>query len=257
MIATKEYIADKSLEAKNWGADFAIALHSNAANGTASGTRGFYNKNYAVSKNMAQRLCDEIDAINPSQTKLSRIVDDYSYLDIWQFGSKGVPSLLAEIAFHDNPSEAKWIIENLSSIAKAVANCFIKEFGLKLKVNSTGGGVTGGSTAIEETLYTVQVGAFRNKSNADTLLLKLKTIGFSDAYIKSSVKTVSQPIVSTIVVGSQVKIVGTMYATGQIIPTWVKNSIHVVSEISGEKALLGFPNGISSWVFLKDLVFVK
>lgn len=256
LIGTKNYIEDKAIEAKAWGADFAIALHSNAANGTASGTRGFYNRNYVVSKSMAQRLCAEIDAINPSTNKLSRIVDDYSYLDIWQFGSRGIPSILAEIAFHDNFSEAKWIVENLPSIAVAITNCFVKEFGLKFKGTGVGS-ATGGSIMDTETLYTVQLGAFKNKENAEALVVKAKSLGFTDAYVKSVNKTVEITPTTTIVVGSQVKIIGNAYATGQVIPTWVKNSVHVVSEISGEKALLGFPNGIRSWVLLKDIVFIK
>ncbi|MGI5828721.1 MAG: glucosaminidase domain-containing protein [Bradymonadia bacterium] len=56
-----------------------------------------------------------------------------------------------------------------------------------------------------------------------------------------------------IAVGSRVKITGSTYATGQSIPAWVKNQSHVVSEISGSRALLGRDGGICSWVYLKDL----
>lgn len=195
MVATKNYIRDRAIEAAAWGADFAISLHSNAATGTASGTRGYYNINYTVSKNMAQRLCDELDLINPYHNGYSRIVNDYSYLDIWEFGSRKVPSILAEIAFHDNPSEAKWIVENLPAIAKAITNCFVKEFNLVLR------GASGGSTGpIEVTpapvtaqpdpadsttlKYRVQVGAFSNKANADSTAAKLKGDGYSIYMIK-------------------------------------------------------------------------
>lgn len=53
--------------------------------------------------------------------------------------------------------------------------------------------------------------------------------------------------------GDKVRITGTIYATGQSIPGWVKQQEHIVSQISGEKALLGHPGGINSWVLLKDL----
>lgn len=61
----------------------------------------------------------------------------------------------------------------------------------------------------------------------------------------------------TITVGSTVKVTGTKYATGQTIPGWVKSTTHKVSEISGDRALLGRDGGICSWVYLKDLVLVS
>lgn len=63
----------------------------------------------------------------------------------------------------------------------------------------------------------------------------------------------SSSTVSTIKVGSTVRITGSSYSTGQKIPDWVKAQTHKVSQISGAKALLGYPGGISSWVNLSDL----
>lgn len=63
--------------------------------------------------------------------------------------------------------------------------------------------------------------------------------------------TTPQP--TTIVEGTLVKITGDNYATGQSIPQWVKNAVYTVSHISGDKALLGAPDGINSWVLIKDL----
>lgn len=60
-----------------------------------------------------------------------------------------------------------------------------------------------------------------------------------------------------ITVGSKVKITGAKYATGQTIPGWVKSTTHKVSEISGDRALLGRDGGICSWVYLKDLTLVS
>ncbi len=172
-IATAYYIQDKAKEAKAWGADFAIALHSNAANGTASGTQGYYNRYYPVSKNIAIKLVDAINAINPNRKNASRIVDDYSYLDVYKFGELGIPSLLAEVAFHDNPTEARWIVENLPAIAKAIAGCLVAEYNLNLKNTATGG-----STFPAGTLYRVQVGAFSIRANADRKEAELKALGY-------------------------------------------------------------------------------
>ena len=60
-----------------------------------------------------------------------------------------------------------------------------------------------------------------------------------------------------ITVGSTVKVSGAKYAIGQTIPQWVKNTTHEVSQISGDRALLGHNGGINSWVYLKDLALVS
>lgn len=54
-------------------------------------------------------------------------------------------------------------------------------------------------------------------------------------------------------VGDKVKITATRYSTGEIIPDWVKKKEHVISQLEKEKALLGWPDGISSWVPLTGI----
>lgn len=60
----------------------------------------------------------------------------------------------------------------------------------------------------------------------------------------------------TIKVGSRVKPIGAKYATGQTIPQWVKDRSHEVSQIKGDRVLLGYPSGICSWVFLDEVTLV-
>ena len=57
-----------------------------------------------------------------------------------------------------------------------------------------------------------------------------------------------------IIVGSKVKVIGTHWATGQVIPNWVKNEEYIVGRIESDRALL---EGINSWAYLKDLVLVS
>ncbi len=98
------------------------------------------------------------------------------------------------------------------------------------------------------------------KINSDA---KLRAVG--EAYAKAAIvylglkKKAEPPKPSpgggsgVITVGSTVKITGEKYATGQTIPGWVKSTTHKVSEISGDRALLGRDGGICSWVYLRDL----
>jgi hypothetical protein len=50
--------------------------------------------------------------------------------------------------------------------------------------------------------------------------------------------------------GDKVRITGTRYATGQLIPFWVKLRIHTIQQVKNDRALL---KEIQSWVYLKDL----
>lgn len=51
-------------------------------------------------------------------------------------------------------------------------------------------------------------------------------------------------------IGNKVKVIGTNYATGEVIPGWVKENTYEVIQVSNSKVLLG---GIMSWVYTKDI----
>ena len=88
-----------------------------------------------------------------------------------------------------------------------------------------------------------QVGAFSSLENAK--ICADQNPGYS-VFNSSGVKV--YPV--SIVVGSKVKVIGTNYATGEVIPDWVKANVYTVSRITDNKALL---EEITSWVYLKDL----
>jgi N-acetyl-anhydromuramyl-L-alanine amidase AmpD len=110
-------------------------------------------------------------------------------------------------------------------------------------------------------LYKVQVGAFGQKSNADAMAKRLKTDGF-DCFITTEAGTPAgitpaTPPAPTLKVGAKVKITGDKYSTGQIIPQWVKSSTHVVSQINGDRVLLGANGGIASWLNKNDITVIE
>lgn len=55
-------------------------------------------------------------------------------------------------------------------------------------------------------------------------------------------------------VGSKVRVVGSNYATGQSIPSWVKSNTYTVQQVNGDKCLL---KEIVSWVYIRDLQVVS
>ena len=58
------------------------------------------------------------------------------------------------------------------------------------------------------------------------------------------------PVATSIVIGSKVQVTGSNYATGQLVPGWVKRGTHTVGQLAPGKALL---KEINSWVYLKNL----
>lgn len=55
-------------------------------------------------------------------------------------------------------------------------------------------------------------------------------------------------------VGAKVKIKGNNYATGQSVPSWVKQNTYTITQIKDNKALL---SDIVSWVYISDLTLIQ
>lgn len=91
-----------------------------------------------------------------------------------------------------------------------------------------------------------------------TSALKVGASTSSKSAAKTTNTSASEATTTTIKVGDYVKPTGTKYATGQTIPTWVKQRSHKVSQIktSQNKVLLGNPDGINSWVYLSEVTLV-
>lgn len=89
-----------------------------------------------------------------------------------------------------------------------------------------------------------------------TTALNVKASTASKSQKKKTNTAVKKAAKKSIKVGDYVKPTGKKYATGQTIPTWVKQRSHKVSRISGSKVLLGSPNGINSWVYLSEVSLV-
>ena len=56
------------------------------------------------------------------------------------------------------------------------------------------------------------------------------------------------PDVTAIKVGDTVRVTASNYATGQTVPNWVTERTHKVSQVEKDKVLLGWPDGIASWL---------
>lgn len=162
-------------KANNWGADFYLDIHHNAAGRVFSGG-GIVAYAYKE-KTKAAEYRDEIynaciaagglrgNRSDPTQAKgFDMLV--YTKAD----------AVLMEYGFMDSRVDAPVILTDEYSklVAYATMEGIAKAAGLRKKQPQQASGV----------LYRVQVGAFSKKANAEKLLAELKAKGFTDAYIK-------------------------------------------------------------------------
>lgn len=91
-----------------------------------------------------------------------------------------------------------------------------------------------------------------------TTALNVKASTSSKSQKKTTNTAVKKATKKTVKVGDYVKPTGSTYASGQKIPNWVKQRSHKVSQIkeSQNKVLLGYPDGIRSWVRLSEVTLV-
>lgn len=160
-------LASKSLDvsgriedSNNFGADLHYCIHTNAGGGDGTLVMcylGYDENEYVI------RAYKAISAISPGKDDGIKIRTDLA-----EITDTTAICIYVEVEFHDFPSLAKWIVGNMQKIGYALADSILGE-------------------SIEdvsrETLYKVQVGAFKNKENAEKLKSELESKGY-DAFIK-------------------------------------------------------------------------
>lgn len=161
-------LSARCAEANKWNADLYIPIHTNAFNKSVSGTRMFC---YSLTGE-GYKACKAIfDVLAPLTPGTSESIT--ARPGLFEVQKPKAPTAYIEVDFHDVPSVANWLAEHTEEIGEAICKGVCDYFGTQYKP----------SESPSETLYKVQVGAFRNPENAEKLLQKLKTYGFSDSFI--------------------------------------------------------------------------
>lgn len=126
---TPEMTARTSIEQANstGGYDLYLALHSNAApdafSGMLQGTDIYYNPSNPESLRAAELIANEFRRIYPQP----QLVDVLPTTSLGEVTRPNFPAVLVETAYHDNPEDAAWILNNFDAIARALANA-VQEF---------------------------------------------------------------------------------------------------------------------------------
>lgn len=110
--------------------DIHLALHSNAASpalaGTIRGTDVYFYEGSPEGEALAQIIADNMADIYPNPD-LVRTVPNRT---LYELRNTNAPTVLVEIAYHDNPEDAAWIVNNVYTIARVLALSLTQYFGI-------------------------------------------------------------------------------------------------------------------------------
>ena len=128
---TPSMTAADSIAASNAG-NFALhlALHSNAAPegqyGTSRGSIAFYSPGSIQGKWAADIIANNLRSIYPLPDKVRAV----STTTLGEVRKVRAPAVLRELAFHDNPDDAQWIVTHIDAMAESIVLSLTEYFGI-------------------------------------------------------------------------------------------------------------------------------
>lgn len=133
----------QAIEMSNSGDyDLHLALHSNAAAGENAGKLRGYQAYYYTYSAQGRRAADIIVENAKRIYPLPDLVFSVPVTNLAELRRTKAPAVLIEIAYHDNLDDARWIANNIQSIAKNLAQSLTQFFGMSFKDVCTGTGAT-------------------------------------------------------------------------------------------------------------------
>lgn len=122
-------LAEAIADSNSKKVDAHVAIHSNASSThTSRGPMGFAYKIGTKADVLAHDIYDEVAKI--SQVKGQGVF--YS-TKLYELKKVAAPTTLIEVAFHDNPDDAKFIMDNIDNIGGAIARGILKNLNTRYR----------------------------------------------------------------------------------------------------------------------------
>lgn len=127
MVGQYDTMANRVAASNKFGADLHVPIHTNAANGKATGTHIFC---YDASPSSAgYKACRAVlDVLGPLTPGAPDVVRAYSAL--YEVKHPAAPTVYIEVDFHDVPRVAEWIIANTTVIGETIAKGLCNALGV-------------------------------------------------------------------------------------------------------------------------------
>ena len=163
-------IKESVKESNEWGADIHIPIHTNASNGISSGTLVMVYSNEQKNMEAATPIYNNVSAITPGKNEYGIQVRK----DLYELNSTKAIAVYIECDFHDNKPIAEWIINNVRQLGEAICKGMCEYANVHYVEDKNN----------SDTIYRVQVGAFKNINNAKSLQEDLESKGYESIIIK-------------------------------------------------------------------------
>ncbi len=123
-------VAQSIRESNNSRYDLHLALHSNASpeslSGSLTGADFYFYTASSNGRRAAEILADNYKSIYP----VPSLVKAVPTMSLGEVRRTINPTVLAELAYHDNPSDAEWIKANIENIARNLVQGLCEYFGI-------------------------------------------------------------------------------------------------------------------------------
>ena len=120
-----ESMQEKCQASNAFGADLHVPIHTNAFNGTVSGTRMFYYAEGGEGQKACQAIFARLAPVTPGTSENIR-----ADASLYEVRVPAAPTAYIECEFHDNATASKWIVENTGLIGETIARGICDYFGV-------------------------------------------------------------------------------------------------------------------------------
>ena len=129
--APKGQDMNKSIkESNSWGADLHLPIHTNAGGG--AGTMCMVYSKASENMKFANPIYKEVQAVTPGKTEYG--IREYPQLA--ELNGTNCIAVYTEVDFHDNPTIAKWLIDNPAKVGEAICKGVCTAYGVEKEFRS-------------------------------------------------------------------------------------------------------------------------
>ena len=225
-------MSKRCAEAKDFGADFYLAIHTNAFNETVRGTETYYHSSDAEGKKFATALLDKVSEL--TECKRRTKAND----NLIELNTPTCARAYIEVDFHSNPERAAWIVENAQKIGETIAECIAEYYCLPKRVDT-------------ELVYIIEaVSGELTPTEAEKIEADLEAMGFKTTLTaqmraiegESEKETTddTENIDTELSVGDKVKLAegAPVYGKEYGFSEWVYNATLYVRQINGSRIVV-------------------
>ena len=116
---------DRAAESNRWKADLHVCIHTNAFDGTVSGTRMFAFNTTGSGYKAAQAIFRVLASITPGRSE-----NLTARPGLYEIRVTNAPCVYVEVDFHDNVEAAKWLIAHPTQIGEAICEGICDFYGV-------------------------------------------------------------------------------------------------------------------------------